>query len=567
MLMKNIEKCGDKYPHYKYDEACLNIYNFFNETIHVFGQYVECDECDYQEVAEVPPNGLKYLLVNTKYSLQMHYKHNNSVLCPWNQDLLEHYRYGWNLTEKCTPLYIKEEADNAYIPILTAYIIFMFIGTMWYMVKCIYKCTRDNTVWRRFILRSTEIESDLGSTQESPLVLERPPVKKHPNRLKSIDVFRGFCILLMIFVNYGGGKYSFFEHSVWNGLTFADLVFPWFTWVMGVSMTLSFTNKLRRATPRRQMIAQVVKRSFILIFLGIMVQSHTSTQPLSQLRYCGVLQRLGVCYLITGLLEVSLAKRSFTESRGWLIPEILCAWPQWIFMTSLVVIHTCITFLVDVPGCGKGYLGPGGLHDHGKYENCTGGVTGYIDRHVFGDHIYKNGAYRQIYETTTHMDPEGILGCLTSAFLVFLGIHAGRIMIMYNSTKDKVIRLVVTGFVLCLFGAVLCNFSKNGGVIPMNKKLWSLSFTTVLAGFASFIFAFLHVIVDVTRKWGGRPFFYPGMNPLVLYICHKLFSNFPFAWVPEEDTHAAYLGMNLWGTIVWLCVSIWMYKNNIFISI
>lgn len=82
MLMKNIEKCGDKYPHYKYDEACLNIYNFFNETIHVFGQYVECDECDYQEVAEVPPNGLKYLLVNTKYSLQMHYKHNNSVLCP-----------------------------------------------------------------------------------------------------------------------------------------------------------------------------------------------------------------------------------------------------------------------------------------------------------------------------------------------------------------------------------------------------------------------------------------------------------------------------------------------------
>lgn len=64
---------------------------------------------------------------------------------------------------------------------------------------------------------------DLGSTQEgTPLVVVR-----HPNRIKSLDVFRGFCIIMMIFVNYGGGKYRLFEHSVWNGLTFADLVFPW----------------------------------------------------------------------------------------------------------------------------------------------------------------------------------------------------------------------------------------------------------------------------------------------------------------------------------------------------
>lgn len=62
----------------------------------------------------------------------------------------------------------------------------------------------------------------------TPLVIERiPSVRKHPHRVKSIDVFRGLCIMLMIFVNYGGGKYWFFQHSAWNGLTVADLIFPW----------------------------------------------------------------------------------------------------------------------------------------------------------------------------------------------------------------------------------------------------------------------------------------------------------------------------------------------------
>lgn len=91
----------------------------------------------------------------------------------------------------------------------------------------------------------------------------------------------------------------------------------------------------------------------------------------------------------------------------------------------LVAVHTCITFLVNVPGCGKGYLGkqyrlllrhialkysnlgPGGLDDHGKYFNCTGGVTGFIDRSVFGNHIYSHPACQKVYENTVYFDPEG----------------------------------------------------------------------------------------------------------------------------------------------------------------
>lgn len=60
-----------------------------------------------------------------------------------------------------------------------------------------------------------------------------------------------------------------------------------------------------------------------------------------------------------------------------------------------------------MPGCGKGYLGPGGLHDEGKYLNCTGGAAGYIDRKVFGSHMYTNPTCHKIYETKLFYDPEG----------------------------------------------------------------------------------------------------------------------------------------------------------------
>lgn len=109
---------------------------------------------------------------------------------------------------------------------------------------------------------------------------------------------------------------------------------------------------------------------------------------------------------------------------------------------------------------------------------------------------------------------------------------------------------------------------KNHGVIPINKNLWSLSFVLTIGGMAFAIHAFLFVMVDILRKWGGRPLFYPGMNPIFLYVGHELLRNtFPFAWTPVNKTHAAYLSMNLWGMGLWVVISIFLYKQNVFLSI
>lgn len=571
MLTKDPNRCNSSPPNLVFDEACLNITNFLGETVKVSGQYDECNGCEFQTLAVVPPYSNTSIVVNTQYSLHINYTRNNTI-CKFNKLFYEHYRYKWNLTENCSGIYIEEPADSAYLPILSAFIILFAFGTIWYMVKCIYKCTKNNEIWQRYIIRTTD--NDFGSPLDnSTLINERPPsVRKHPHRIKSIDVFRGLCICVMIFVNYGGGGYWFFKHSVWNGLTVADLVFPWFVWIMGLSLTVSLSNKLRRATPRRQILMGILQRALVLVLIGIILNSNENQDhDLTTLRFPGVLQRLGVTYLIVGVIEVTFAKRTVSVNefgRLAFLEDILIAIPQWIIMLTFALVHILITFLVEVPGCGRGYLGPGGLEDLGHHVNCTGGAAGYIDRLVFGEHMYKKPSCQFLYETKVYYDPEGMLGTLTSCLLMYMGVQAGHILHTYTNVKTRTIRWVVWGLATGLIGCILCGFTKNNGLIPLNKNLWSLSFVLVVGGMAFLIEAYFFVMVDILRKWGGRPLFYPGMNALILYIGHVLLKKtFPFAWTPTSRTHAAYLYMNLWSMVLWISISVFLYKHNIFFAL
>lgn len=88
--------------------------------------------------------------------------------------------------------------------------------------------------------------------------LEIPKMKK---RLRSVDIFRGIAIVLMIFVNSGGGHYWWIEHATWNGLHFADLVFPWFLFIMGVCIPLSIKSQINREIPMTEIVTKIIKVS------------------------------------------------------------------------------------------------------------------------------------------------------------------------------------------------------------------------------------------------------------------------------------------------------------------
>ncbi|XP_063447604.1 heparan-alpha-glucosaminide N-acetyltransferase-like [Mytilus trossulus] len=426
---------------------------------------------------------------------------------------------------------------------------------------------------------STEIHESgkHGSSQNLQGARESPDAKPKKERLKSLDTFRGISIVIMVFVNYGGGGYWFFSHSKWNGLTVADLVFPWFIFIMGTSMIYSFTSLLRNDTPKHKIFLKILRRSCILFILGLIINTNGSSSiKMTELRIPGVLQRFAVTYLITATVHMFVAKLPDTvimfEKNVYRMSlfknrykDISNYWAEWIIISLFILAHTCLTFLLYVPGCKKGYLGPGGLDDNSTHLYCTGGTAGYIDRKVFGEkHILGSPTCKEIYHNVLSHEPEGLLGTLTSCVLCFLGLQAGKILCTYKSRLDRVVRFCTWGIVLCLLAGILCNFRKNDGWIPINKNLWSLSFVFCLGGFAFLLLCFCYLMIDEWKIWNGAPFYYPGMNAILVYMGHELLhKNFPVSWdVPE--THASKLAIDLYGASLWVIVATYLYYKKSF---
>ncbi|CAL4203893.1 unnamed protein product, partial [Meganyctiphanes norvegica] len=141
----------------------------------------------------------------------------------------------------------------------------------------------------------------------------------------------------------------------------------------------------------------------------------------STFRILGVLQRFAIVYLVNAVIEVFIMhpQESTEYVWYWSVRDLVRSWGQWSITLGLVLLHTLLTFLLPVPGCPKGYLGPGGLHEGGKFFNCTGGAAGYIDKLILGrQHVYPHPTCKTIYDSTEPYDPEGILGVLTSCFIV-----------------------------------------------------------------------------------------------------------------------------------------------------
>ncbi|XP_013137858.1 PREDICTED: heparan-alpha-glucosaminide N-acetyltransferase-like [Papilio polytes] len=317
---------------------------------------------------------------------------------------------------------------------------------------------------------------------------------------------------------------------------------------------------------------QVARRSLFLSLIGICLSSVDVSW--CDVRLPGVLQRLAAMYLIVGALECAFMRTSQNMTPGRsLFRDITAGWQQWLATTLLVAIQICITLTVSAPGCPRGYSGPGGLHRTAlgdfTLQNCTGGIAGYIDRLILGtSHLYKGGRYRDVYHTKLPYDPEGVLGVLSGVLVVQAGAHATRIMLAYNHARARIMRWVFWSIVFGISGGGLCMFSKEGGPIPVNKPLWSVSYCLVTSSMAFFIQAVLYFLVDLKNKWGGRPLYYAGQNALFLYIGSELLKrHFPLHWHISAPSHSQLLATHAAAMLMWLAVGVALYKKRIFIAL
>jgi predicted acyltransferase len=296
-----------------------------------------------------------------------------------------------------------------------------------------------------------------------------------PARLSSLDIFRGITIAVMITVNNPGIEthvYPILEHAGWNGLTLADLVFPSFIFIMGVSIVLSYSGQQAKGLPTSTMLRKTFRRAFILFALGVFL-SILPYFDISNYRIPGVLQRIALVYAAC----VPLFLFSTWKTQARLAAFLLIGY--WLLMT-----------LVPVPGYGHSILEPG--------RN----LAAWLDARVIPGRLWQ-----------VTWDPEGILSTLPAIASGICGMLAGQLLRTTLPPERKVIFLYLAGFTAFALANAwnLC--------FPINKNLWTSTFVLYVGGLDSMLLASLYFLVDLRQKQKGlgwaRAF---GANAIAAYL-------------------------------------------------
>ena len=295
-------------------------------------------------------------------------------------------------------------------------------------------------------------------------------------RLVSLDAFRGITIAAMILVNNPGSwsyVYAPLRHAEWHGWTPTDLIFPYFLFIVGVAIPFSFRRRLGEGTDRRHLFRHVVRRAAILIGLGLLMRA-VPDFDFHQMRWPGVLQRIGLVYLVAAGLYLGAGGRS-----------------RWIWTGALLLGYWALLSWVPVPGYGAGDLSP------------EGNLGAYLDRMLMGGHLYQ-GTW----------DPEGLLSSLPAVATSLLGIFAGEWLLSDREGGALTLGLLLAGACLTVSGLAW------GLVFPVNKGLWTSSYVVFTAGTALLFLGVLFWMVDV-RRWRGAwltPMVVYGMNAIAVFV-------------------------------------------------
>jgi predicted acyltransferase len=317
-------------------------------------------------------------------------------------------------------------------------------------------------------------------------------------RLLSLDVLRGVTIAFMIMVNNPGGRgaWTQMRHAEWNGFTATDLVFPTFLFVVGVSIVFSYQARLARGATRRQLALHTVTRAAILILFGIVVNNFPYFQ-LEHMRFYGVLQRIGVCYLIVGLFY--LWDRRVSTKIAALVVVLIGYW--------------ILVRWVPVPGAGMPARDV-------PFLDKDQDIVAWVDRQLMPGHLYED------FSTHNARDPEGLLSDIPALGTALLGLLTGLWLRAERSSKAKALGLA-GGALACLALGYLWSIW-----FPLNKKMWTSSYVLVAAGWSLAAFALLYWVMDY-RSWCRkgwtkelvRPWLVFGSNAIAAYLISELLAS------------------------------------------
>ncbi len=315
-----------------------------------------------------------------------------------------------------------------------------------------------------------------AATADHPTEPAVVPVKE---RLRSLDVFRGFTLLGMVLVNSHPGKiFPGLGHASWNGWGFADLIFPFFVFIVGVAMPYSFASRLARGDSRSKLFWQVLRRSVLLFAVGVFLNGYPQFD-LAPLRVMNVLQRIAICYFFASILYVYL--RLTARSMVWLCGTIL-------------VVYFVLMKFVPVPGFGAGVLEP------------VGNWGNYIDQLVMPGRLG-----HKTWES------KSLLGCVPALVTMLTGLLTGIYLRTPRPAYEKLTNLYFHGS-LCMAAGVIWS-----PWFPINQHLWTSSLVLFMGGVALAGLATCYYIVDVRKvTWWTLPFLIFGVNSIAVWVFSQL---------------------------------------------
>lgn len=312
-------------------------------------------------------------------------------------------------------------------------------------------------------------------------------VANSPNRLLSLDVFRGMTIAGMVLVNNPGtwnAIYPPLEHAEWNGATPTDFVFPFFLFIVGISITLALGKRVENRGVNRDIYLKILKRALLIFAFGLFLAtfpfynfSKGEWLDVSTVRIMGVLQRIAVCYLVSALIFLHTNWKQ-----------------QTIIAVALLLIYWALMTLINVPGC-----------DVTTFNDKGCNLAAYIDRMVLTEnHIWKSSKI---------FDPEGLLSTVPAIATTLAGVLTGHWLRRKIDDNEKVAAMFFFGVCLTGIGWIWSFW------LPLNKSLWTSSYVVYMAGLALCFLGFCYWLIDIKgyRAW-TKPFVIFGVNALALFV-------------------------------------------------
>jgi predicted acyltransferase len=313
-----------------------------------------------------------------------------------------------------------------------------------------------------------------------PIIGEKP-------RMLALDVFRGITIAGMVLVNNPGtwnSIYSPLEHAEWHGWTPTDLIFPYFLFIVGISITLALGKRVEKGGVSTEVYLKIIRRSALIFLLGIFLAAfpfynfaNGTWVDWSMLRIPGVLQRIAVCFLITSLVFLHT---NWKQQAGI---AVVLLFLYWVLMT-LIAVPGCEVTTVDEKACN---------------------LAAYLDRLILTEnHMWKSSKV---------FDPEGILSTMPAVATTLAGVLCGHWLKTKRSDLDKVAGLF-------FFGVTLTAIGWGWHLLfPINKSLWTSSYVVFTAGTALCLLGFCYWLIDIKgyKTW-SKPFVIFGVNALALFV-------------------------------------------------